>query len=82
MATITKKMLKVLALIWASVFGLLIIVFVTIPGKETLIEILWFAQIAVIGLGALLYCIRGAVFVGEGVAERKKSVFNRRADNN
>ena len=54
MATITKKMLKVLALIWASVFGLLIIVFVTIPGKEALIEILWFAQIAVIGLWALL----------------------------
>ena len=82
MATITKKMLKVLALVWASVFGLLIVLFVTIPGKETLIEILWFAQIAVIGLWALLYCIRGAVFVCEGVAERKKSVFNRRADNN
>jgi len=81
MATITKKMLKVLALIWASVFGLLIVLFVTIPVKETLIETLWFAQIAVLGLWALLYCIRGAVFVGEGVAERKKSVYDRRADN-
>ena len=81
MATITKKMLRVLALIWASVFGLLIVLFVTIPGKETLIEILWFAQIAVIGLWAVLYCIRGAVLVGEGVAERKKSVYDRRADN-
>ena len=81
MATITKKMLRVLALIWASVFGLLIVLFVTIPGKETLIEILWFAQIAVFGLWALLYCIRGAVFVGEGVAERKKSVYDGRAEN-
>lgn len=81
MATITKKMLKVLALMWASVFGLLIVLFVTIPGKETLIETLWFAQIALIGLWALLYCIRGAVFVGEGVAERKESVYDRRADN-
>ena len=81
MATITKKMLRVLALIWASVFCLLIVLFVTIPGKEALIETLWFAQIAVIGLWALLYCIRGAVFVGEGVAERKKSVYDRRAEN-
>ena len=81
MATITKKMLKVLALVWASVFGLLIVLFVTIPGKETLIETLWFAQIAVIGLWALLYCIRGAVFVYEGVAERKESVYDQRADN-
>ena len=81
MATITKKMLRVLALIWASVFGLLIVLFVTIPSKEALIETLWFAQIAVIGLWALLYCIRGAVFVGEGVAERKKSVYDGRADN-
>ena len=80
MATVTKKMLRVLALIWASVFGLLIVLFVTIPVKETLIETLWFAQIAVLGLWALLYCIRGAVFVGEGVAERKKSAYDRRAD--
>jgi 4-amino-4-deoxy-L-arabinose transferase-like glycosyltransferase len=77
MATITKKMLKVLALIWASVFCILIVLFVTIPGKESLIELLWFAQIAVIGLWALLYCIRGAVFVGEGVAERKRGVHDR-----
>ena len=77
MATITKKVLKILALIWASVFGLLIVLFVTIPGKETLIETLWFAQIAVIGLWALLYCIRGAVFVGEGVVERKRGVYDR-----
>ena len=81
MATITKKMLKVLALIWASVFVLLIVLFVTIPVKGALIETLWFAQIAVLGLWALLYCIRGAAFVGEGVAERKKSVYDRRADN-
>ena len=72
MATITKKMLKVLALIWASVFCILIVSYVAIPDKQTLIEILWFAQIAVIGLWALLYFIRGAVFVGEGVAERKR----------
>mgnify|MGYP001375079226 CR=1 FL=1 len=77
MATTTKKMLKVLALIWASVFCLLIVLFIAIPDKEVLIETLWFAQIAVIGLWALLYCIRGAVFVGEGVAERKKSVYGR-----
>ena len=75
MATITKKMLKVLALIWASLFCTLIVLFVAIPGKEALIKTLWVAQIAVIGFWALLYCIRGALFVGEGVAERKKSVY-------
>ena len=77
MATITKKMLKVLALIWASVFSTLIVLFVAIPGKEGLIKTLWVAQIAVICLWALLYCIRGTVFVVEGVAERKKSVYGR-----
>ena len=82
MATITKKMLKVLALIWASVFCILIVLFIAIPDKQTLIKTLWVAQIAVIGLWALLYCIRGAVFVGEAVAERKKSVYDGRADNN
>ena len=81
MATITKKMLKVLALIWASVFCILIVLFVAMPGEKALLETLWFAQIAVISLWAVLYCIRGAVLVGEGVAERKKSVYDRRADN-
>ena len=80
MATITKKMLKVLAVIWASVFCLLIVLFFAIPGKEALIKTLWVAQIAVIGFWALLYCIRGALFVGEGVVERKRGVYNRRAD--
>ena len=77
MATITKKMLKVLALLWASVFCALIVLFFAIPGKEALIKTLWVAQIAVICLWALLYCIRGAVFVVEGVAERKKSFYDR-----
>ncbi len=76
MATITKKMLKVLALLWALVFCTLIVLFVAVPGKEALIKTLWVAQIAVICLWALLYCIRGAVFVAEGVAERKKSVYD------
>lgn len=77
MATITKRMLKVLALIWASVFCVLVVSFVAMPDKEALIKTLWFAQIAVIGLWAMLYCIRGATFVGEGVTERKKSVYDR-----
>ena len=80
MATITKKMLKVLALIWASVFCLLIVFFFAIPGKEALIKTLWVVQIAVTGFWALLYCIRGALFVGEGVVERKRSVYDPRAD--
>ena len=77
MATITKKMLKVSALIWASVFCILVALFVAMPGKEALIKTLWGAQIAVVGFWGLLYCMRGAVFVGKGVAERKKSVYGR-----
>ena len=73
MTTITNKMLKALALVWASVFCVLIILFVVIPDEGALINTLWLAQIALIGLWAILYCVRGAVFVGEGVAERKKT---------
>ena len=75
MATMTKKMLKVLALIWASVFCLLIFLFVAAPGNGALIKTLWAAQIALFGLWALVYCIRGAVFVGAGVADRKKVAY-------
>ena len=75
MATMTKKMLKVLALIWASVFCLLIFLYVAAPGNGALIKTLWVAQIALVGLWAVLYCIRGAVFVGAGVADRKKMAY-------
>ena len=75
MATMTKKMLKVLALIWASVFCLLILLFVAAPGNGALIKTLWVAQIALVGLWVVLYCIRGAVFVGAGVADRKKMAY-------
>ena len=75
MTTITNKMLKALALVWASVFCVLIILFVVIPDEGALINTLWLAQIALIGLWAILYCVRGAVFVGEGVAERKKATY-------
>ena len=75
MAKMTKKLLKVLALIWASVFFLLIVLFVAAPGNETLIKTLWVAQIALVGLWAVLYCIRGAVFVSAGVADRKKVAY-------
>lgn len=71
----TKKMLKALALIWASVFCLLIVLFVAAPGKEALIKTLWVAQIALLGLWAALYCIRGAVFVSAGVSDRKKVAY-------
>ena len=75
MTVITNKVLKALALLWASVFFALIILFVAIPDEGALINTLWLAQIALIGLWALLYCVRGAVFVGEGVAERKKATY-------
>lgn len=75
MATMTRKMLKVLALIWASVFCLLIFLFVAAPGNGALIKTLWVAQIALVGLWSVLYCIRGAVFVGAGVADRKKVAY-------
>ena len=75
MAKVTKKLLKVLALIWASVFCLLIVLFVAAPGNGALIKTLWVAQIALVGLWAVLYCIRGAVFVSEGVADRKKVAY-------
>lgn len=72
MTKMTEKLLRVLALIWGLVFCLLIVLFVATPGKEALIKTLWVAQIALFGLWALLYCIRGAVFVSAGVADRKK----------
>ena len=75
MAVITKKMLKALALLWASVFCVLIILFVAIPDEGALINALWRAQISLIGLWAILYCVRGAVFVSEGIAERKKATY-------
>ena len=73
MTVITNKMLKALALLWASVFFVLIILFAAIPDEGALINALWRAQISLIGLWAILYCVRGAVFVSEGVAERKKA---------
>ena len=75
MATMTKKLLQVLALIWVSVFCLLIVLFVAAPGNGALIKTLWVAQIALVGLWAVLYCIRGAVFVSVGVADRKKVAY-------
>lgn len=75
MTVITSKMLKALALLWASVFCVLIILFVAIPDEGVLINALWVAQIALIGLWAILYCVRGAAFVGEGIAERKKATY-------
>ena len=75
MAMMTKKMLKALALIWASIFCLLIVLFVAAPGNGALIKTLWVAQIALVGLWAVLYCIRGAVFVSAGVADRKKVAY-------
>lgn len=75
MTVITNKMLKALALLWASVFFVLIILFAAIPDEGALINALWRAQISLIGLWAILYCVRGAVFVSEGVAERKKATY-------
>ena len=75
MTTITNKLLKALALVWVSVFGVLIILFVATPGEGALINALWLAQISLTGLWAILYCVRGAVFVSEGVAERKKATY-------
>ena len=75
MATMTKKLLQVLALIWVSVFCLLVVLFVAAPGNGALIKTLWVAQIALVGVWAVLYCIRGAVFVSVGVADRKKVAY-------
>lgn len=75
MTVITNKMLKALALLWAFVFFVLIILFAAIPDEGALINALWRAQISLIGLWAILYCVRGAVFVSEGVAERKKATY-------
>ena len=75
MAMMTKKLLQVLALTWAAVFGLLIVLFVAAPGNGALIKTLWVAQIALVGLWAVLYCIRGALFVSAGVSDRKKVAY-------
>jgi len=75
MMAITNKMLRALALGWASVFCVLTILFVAIPDGGALINTLWVAQIALVGLWAVLYCIRGAVFVSAGVADRKKVAY-------
>ena len=75
MATMTKKLLQVLALIWVSVFCLLVVLFVAAPGNGALIKTLWVAQIALVGVWAVLYFIRSAVFVSAGVADRKKVAY-------
>ena len=75
MTMMTKKLLQGLALIWASVFCLLIVLFVAAPGNGALIKTLWVAQIALVGVWAVLYFIRGAVFVTAGVADRKKVAY-------
>jgi len=75
MTVITNKFLKALAQVWVSVFSVLIILFIATPDERALINALWGAQMAVIGLWAVLYCIRGVMFVGEGVAERKKTAY-------
>ena len=54
MTVITNKFLKALALVWVSVFSVLIILFIAIPDERALINALWGAQMAVIGLWAVL----------------------------
>ena len=77
MTVITNKILKALALVWAAVFCVLIILFVAIPHDGAPINALWVVQIPQIGRWAVLYCIRGPAFVGEGIAERKKGVYQK-----
>ena len=66
---------RILALLWASLFGVLLILMVAFPDAKPAINVLWIMQLAVIGVWATLYCLRGFAIVAAGVVDRKKTAY-------
>ncbi len=70
---------RMLALLWASLFSVLLIVMVAFPDRTPVINALWLMQLAVIGIWAALYCLRGLVVVSAGVADRKTTAYRKQS---
>jgi multidrug efflux pump subunit AcrB len=67
---------RMLALLWASLFSVLLILMVAFPDAKPVINVLWIIQLAVIGVWATLYCLRGFAIVSAGVVDRKKTAYS------
>ena len=71
MTEVVGKTCRMLALLWASMFSVLLILMVAFPDQTPAINALWLMQLAVFGIWAALYCLRGLVVVSAGVEDRK-----------
>ena len=75
MTEVVGKTCKLLALLWASMFSMLLLLMVAFPDQKPAINALWLMQLAVIGIWAAFYCLRGLVVVSAGVVDRKNTAY-------
>ena len=79
MTAFVNRTCRLLALLWASLFSVLLIVMVAFPDRTHVINALWLMQLTVIGIWAALYCLRGLVVVSAGVADRKTTAYRKQS---
>ena len=79
MPKVVGKTCRMLAFSWAALFSVLLIVMVAAPDQTPVINALWLMQLAVIGIWAALYCLRGLVVVSAGVADRKTTAYGKQS---
>ena len=79
MTEVVRKTCRLLALLWAAFFSVLLIVIVAFPAQTPVINGLWLLQLAVMGIWAALYCLRGLVVVSAGVVDRKNTAYAKRS---
>ena len=77
MIRVVSKTCKMLALLWAALFSVLLIMMVAFPDQTPVINGLWLVQLAVIGIWAAFYCLRGLVVVSAGVVDRKNTAYSK-----
>lgn len=75
MPRVVGRACRMLAVLWAALFSVLLIVMVAAPGQTPVVNGLWLMQLAVIGIWATLYCLRGLVVVSAGVVDRKNTAY-------
>ena len=75
MTEVVSKTCRLLALLWAALFSVLLIMMVAFPDQTPVINGLWLVQLAVIGIWAAFYCLRGLVVVSAGVVDRKNTAY-------
>ena len=79
MTEVVGKTCRLLALLWASMFSVLLILMVAFPDQTPAINALWLMQLAVIVIWAALYCLRGLVVVSAGVEDRKTTAYGKQS---